>query len=45
MYTVLGTINDEGLKTLEKISDLGISGDTSDGEPAEEVRIESATVA
>lgn len=45
LYTYFGQINEEGLATLDKIADKGVEGGTTDGTPAEEVKIESATVA
>ena len=45
LYTYFGQINDEGLATLDKIADKGVEGGATDGAPAEEVKIESATVA
>ncbi|WP_053545048.1 peptidylprolyl isomerase [Corynebacterium deserti] len=44
-YTYFGQISDEGLETLDAIAEKGAEGGASDGAPAEEVRIESATVA
>lgn len=44
-YTYFGQISEEGLATLDAIAEAGAEGGTGDGAPAEEVRIESATVA
>lgn len=44
-YTYFGQITEEGLATLDAIAEVGAEGGTGDGAPAEEVRIESATVA
>lgn len=44
-YTYFGQITEEGLATLDAIAEVGAEGGVSDGAPAEEVRIESATVA
>lgn len=44
-YTYFGQITDEGLATLDAIAEVGAEGGTGDGAPAQEVRIESATVA
>lgn len=45
-YTLLGSMTDEGTKTVEKIAKNGIEGGgTSDGKPAKEVKIEKAKVA
>lgn len=44
-YTVLGSMTDEGTKTVADIAKNGIEGGgTSDGKPAKEVRIEKAEV-
>ncbi|MEZ2189995.1 peptidylprolyl isomerase [Corynebacterium sp. CCM 9204] len=43
-YTLFGTIEPEGMKVLEKIAEKGAEGGSADGAPAEEVRIEHATV-
>ncbi|QPK78232.1 peptidylprolyl isomerase [Corynebacterium lizhenjunii] len=43
-YTYFGTVTTEGMKTVEKISELGIQGGAPDGPPAEEVKINKATV-
>ncbi len=43
-YSVLGTMTPEGLDVVKGISEKGIEGGQLDGAPAEEVRIESATV-
>lgn len=44
-YTYFGQITEEGLATLDAIAEVGAEGGAGDGAPAEEVRIESATVA
>lgn len=44
-YTYFGQIAEEGLATLDAIAEVGAEGGTGDGAPAQEVRIESATVA
>lgn len=44
-YTYFGQINEEGLATLDSIAEAGVDGGASDGQPAEQVAIESATVA
>lgn len=44
MYSYFGQIDDEGLATLDAIAERGAEGGASDGAPAEEVRIESATL-
>lgn len=44
-YTYFGDVTEEGLETLDAIAEKGVEGGASDGAPAEEVRIESATVA
>ena len=44
-YTYFGNISEEGLETLDSIAEKGVEGGAADGAPAEEVRIESATVA
>lgn len=41
-YTIFGTITEEGMATLEKISAKGAAGGLPDGPPAEAVTIESA---
>ncbi|MDO4928762.1 MAG: peptidylprolyl isomerase [Corynebacterium sp.] len=43
-YTVFGTIGDTGMKTLQEIAAKGIENGATDGAPAEEVTIKSATV-
>ena len=43
-YTYFGQISEEGLATLDKIAEAGAEGGAADGAPAEEVRIETATV-
>lgn len=40
-YTVFGTIQDDGLATLDKIAQAGVSGGGEDGAPATEVTIKS----
>lgn len=45
VYTYFGQISDEGLETLDAIAEAGVTGDGGDGAPAEEVIIESASVA
>lgn len=44
LYTYFGQIDGEGLATLDAIAEAGVEGDAQDGAPAEEVRIEKATV-
>ncbi|NKV83975.1 peptidylprolyl isomerase, partial [Rhodococcus hoagii] len=46
-YTVVGTISEEGLATLDKIAAAGVEGSTSpgDGTPTDTVTIETAKVA
>lgn len=44
-YTYFGTISDEGLEVLDSIASAGVEGGATDGTPAEEVKIEKATVA
>ncbi|MCZ2814628.1 peptidylprolyl isomerase [Modestobacter sp. VKM Ac-2984] len=44
-YTVVGTIDEAGLATLDAIAAAGIEGGASDGPPAQPVTIESTTVA
>lgn len=44
-YTYFGQITDEGLTTLDAIAETGVEGGATDGAPAEEVVIETATVA
>lgn len=44
-YTYFGNVTEEGLETLDAIAEKGVETGASDGAPAEEVRIESATVA
>ncbi|MQA34162.1 peptidylprolyl isomerase [Modestobacter roseus] len=44
-YTVVGTIDEAGLATLDAIAAAGIEGGASDGAPATPVTIDSATVA
>ena len=44
-YTVVGTIDEAGLATLDGIAAAGIEGGASDGAPAQPVTIESMTVA
>lgn len=49
-YTYFGTINEEGLATLDKIAEAGIAEDgqsamgSGDGAPKEEVKIKKATI-
>ena len=43
-YTYFGQISAEGLATLDKVAEAGAEGGAADGAPAEEVRIETATV-
>ncbi|SMG36744.1 peptidyl-prolyl cis-trans isomerase B (cyclophilin B) [Corynebacterium pollutisoli] len=43
-YTYFGQISEEGLATLDSIAEAGVEGGAADGAPAEEVRIETATV-
>nr|WP_216606837.1 peptidylprolyl isomerase [Corynebacterium ulcerans] len=43
-YTYFGKISDSGLKTLDTIAEAGVKGGATDGAPAEEVKIEKATV-
>lgn len=43
-YTYFGKIDDAGLATLDAIAEKGVEGDASDGAPAEEVKIATATV-
>lgn len=43
-YTYFGQISEEGLATLDAIAANGVEGGAPDGAPAEEVRIESATI-
>ncbi|WIM68942.1 peptidylprolyl isomerase [Corynebacterium breve] len=50
LYTYFGKIDDEGLNTLDAIAEKGVDPATEamgpgDGAPAEEVRIEKATIA
>lgn len=40
-YTVFGTIQDDGLATLDKIADAGVAGGGEDGKPALDVTITS----
>ncbi|HLS00334.1 MAG TPA: peptidylprolyl isomerase [Mycolicibacillus parakoreensis] len=40
-YTVFGTIQEDGLQTLDKIADAGVADGTDDGAPATPVTIES----
>ncbi|MET3943842.1 peptidylprolyl isomerase [Corynebacterium mucifaciens] len=44
LYTYFGQIDDEGLATLDAIAEAGVEGGAQDGAPAEDVRIEKATV-
>ncbi|AGF72608.1 peptidylprolyl isomerase [Corynebacterium halotolerans] len=43
-YTYFGQISEEGLATLDAIAAAGVEGGAADGAPAEEVRIETATI-
>ena len=43
-YTYFGQISEEGLATLDGIAETGVEGGAGDGAPAEEVRIESASL-
>ena len=43
-YTYFGQISEEGMATLDKVAEAGAEGGAADGAPAEEVRIETATV-
>ncbi|MCZ2847715.1 peptidylprolyl isomerase [Modestobacter sp. VKM Ac-2978] len=43
-YTVVGTVDEAGLATLDAIAAAGIEGGATDGAPAQPVTIESATV-
>lgn len=43
-YSYVGTIDDEGLSTIDGIAEKGVKGGATDGAPAEEVHIDSATV-
>ncbi|AWB82958.1 isomerase [Corynebacterium yudongzhengii] len=43
-YTYFGQIDDEGLATLDSIAEAGVDGGQPDGQPAEQVTIESAQV-
>jgi len=43
-YTYFGQISEEGLATLDAVAEAGAEGGAADGAPAEEVRIEAATV-
>lgn len=43
-YTYFGQISEEGLATLDKVAEAGAEGGAAEGAPAEEVRIETATV-
>lgn len=43
-YTYFGKISDDGLKTLDKIAEAGVKDGGTDGAPAEEVKIKTATV-
>jgi peptidyl-prolyl cis-trans isomerase B (cyclophilin B) len=44
-YTVVGTVDDAGLKVLDAIGGAGVQGGGEDGAPAEAVTIETMTVA
>ncbi|MCZ2812863.1 peptidylprolyl isomerase [Modestobacter sp. VKM Ac-2979] len=43
-YTIIGTVDEAGLATLDAIAAAGIEGGATDGAPAQPVTIESATV-
>ena len=43
-YTYFGQISEEGLATLDSIAETGVEGGAGDGAPAEEVRIETASL-
>lgn len=45
VYTYFGQISEEGLETLDAIAEAGVTGGGADGAPAEEVVIETASVA
>lgn len=45
LYTYFGQIDDAGLATLDKIAEKGVKGGDSDGAPADEVKIDHASVA
>jgi apolipoprotein N-acyltransferase len=40
-YTAFGTIDEEGLKTLDKIGTAGVADGSSDGAPKQAVQIKS----
>src|SRR5699024_2721619 len=44
-YTYFGNVTKEGLDTLDGIAEKSVEGGGADGAHAEEVRIESATIA
>ncbi|WP_293769304.1 peptidylprolyl isomerase [uncultured Corynebacterium sp.] len=44
-YTYFGNLTDKGQATLDKIAEKGVEGGSADGAPAEEVKIESVSVA
>ncbi|WJY68171.1 peptidylprolyl isomerase [Corynebacterium auris] len=44
LYTYFGTIDEEGLATLDAIAESGVEGGAADGAPAEEVTITTASV-
>jgi cyclophilin family peptidyl-prolyl cis-trans isomerase len=44
-YTVVGTVDDAGLKVLDEVGGAGVEGGGEDGAPAEAVTVESMTVA
>lgn len=44
-YTYFGQVSEAGLAVLDKIAAAGVEGGAPDGPPAEEVKIEKATVA
>ncbi|MFR9918542.1 peptidylprolyl isomerase [Corynebacterium striatum] len=43
-YTYFGNLTDQGQKTLDKIAKIGVEGGATDGKPAEEIKISTATV-
>lgn len=43
-YTYFGKINEEGMETLAKVAEIGVAGGQPDGAPAEEIKIETASV-
>lgn len=42
--TVFGTIDGDGLATLDKIAQARVAGDGDDGKPTASVRVESMTL-